>query len=61
MATGVRDIDALAKRGIQQGLALFDLNGRTQRFNQQLVTHGLLCWLRVQMALTQQAGEPPAC
>ncbi|MPM84619.1 hypothetical protein SDC9_131692 [bioreactor metagenome] len=39
VSAGMRDIDALPQRGIQQGLAFFHLDGGAQRFQCQLIAH----------------------
>ena len=39
MAAGMRDVDALAQRGVEQGLAVLDLDRGAQRFDGELMTH----------------------
>jgi hypothetical protein len=42
VTTGVRQINAGAQRGVQDGLAVLDLDRLTDGFNGELVAHGVL-------------------
>ena len=38
---GMRNVDALAQRGVEQRLAVLDLDGRAQGFNGEVVAHAV--------------------
>jgi hypothetical protein len=40
VAAGMRQVDAGAQRGVEDGLALLDLQGLAERFDGQRIGHG---------------------